>query len=94
MYPITKPTPWANPHDPDDAPEVTADVLNGWKKASKPRSQRPVRKIIFTIRSHDQGWGGNNGDKGTFAGSCTWFEVGLERLAATRHGRYYLSRSP
>ena len=39
----------------------------------------PCRRIVFTIRSHDQGWGGDPGDAGTYNGSWTWFEVGLER---------------
>ncbi|KAK5656386.1 hypothetical protein OQA88_4767 [Cercophora sp. LCS_1] len=39
----------------------------------------PCRKIVFTIRSHDQGWGGDYADKGTYNHSWTWFEAGLER---------------
>ncbi|KAL2150194.1 hypothetical protein VTH82DRAFT_7870 [Thermothelomyces myriococcoides] len=39
----------------------------------------PCRRIVFTIRSHDQGWGGGWGDQGTFNRSWTWFEAGLER---------------
>lgn len=39
----------------------------------------PCRRIVFTIRSRDQGWGGQWGDRGTYNGSWTWFEVGLER---------------
>ncbi|KAL1841056.1 hypothetical protein VTJ49DRAFT_7440 [Mycothermus thermophilus] len=39
----------------------------------------PCRRIVFTFRSYDQGWGGNAADRGTYRGSWTWFEVGLER---------------
>ncbi|GAB1311556.1 hypothetical protein MFIFM68171_01766 [Madurella fahalii] len=44
---------------------------------------RPCRRIIFTIRSRDQGWGGLHADRGTYHGSWTWFEVGLERWCKT-----------
>ncbi|ROT41011.1 hypothetical protein SODALDRAFT_330730 [Sodiomyces alkalinus F11] len=44
--------------------------------------ERPVRKIVFTLRSRDQGWGGEAKDRGTFEGSWTWFEAGLERFEA------------
>jgi len=40
----------------------------------------PARKIVFTLRSHDQGWGGQSADHGTYHGSWTWFDVGLERF--------------
>lgn len=39
----------------------------------------PCRRIVFTIRSHDQGWGGDFEHQGTFQGSWTWFEAGVER---------------
>ena len=43
--------------------------------------QRPCRKIVFTITSHDQGWASNAArDRGSYRGSCTWFEAGLERF--------------
>ncbi len=40
---------------------------------------QPCRRIVFTTKSHDQGWGGNPADGGTYNGSWTWFEAGLER---------------
>ena len=44
-----------------------------------PLLRNPVRKIVFTIKSRDQGWGGGaNG--ATYHGSYTWFEAGLERF--------------
>ncbi|KUI60836.1 hypothetical protein VP1G_08041 [Cytospora mali] len=42
--------------------------------------EHPCRKIVFTIRSRDQGWGGSPPDRGTYRGSWTWFEAGLERF--------------
>lgn len=36
---------------------------------------------MFTITSHDQGWGGGRAEyRGTYLGSYTWFEAGLERF--------------
>jgi len=42
----------------------------------------PARKVVFTIVSRDQGWGGSAADQGTYHGSWTWFEAGLERFDA------------
>ncbi|PYH92791.1 ankyrin [Aspergillus ellipticus CBS 707.79] len=43
----------------------------------------PVRRIIFTIVSHDQGWSNDNPmnlrTRGTYIGSRTWFDAVLER---------------
>ncbi|KAF3010267.1 hypothetical protein E8E14_001822 [Neopestalotiopsis sp. 37M] len=44
--------------------------------------ESPCRKIVFKIDSHDQGWGGNRGDEGTFKGSWTWFDAGIDRFAS------------
>ncbi|KAK3694233.1 hypothetical protein B0T22DRAFT_65038 [Podospora appendiculata] len=43
--------------------------------------EHPCRKIVFTIKSCDQGWGGQAIHQGTYHGSCTWFEAGLERCS-------------
>lgn len=43
----------------------------------------PCRRIVFTIKSSDQGWGGAFGDRHTYNGSWTWFEAGLERWCKT-----------
>lgn len=51
-----------------------------WASENSPRGRNPCRKIVFTITSHDQGWGGNVADRGTFNGSFTWFDAGLERI--------------
>ncbi|KAK0671186.1 hypothetical protein QBC41DRAFT_344855 [Cercophora samala] len=40
---------------------------------------QPCRRIVFTIRSKDQGWGGELENQDTYNGSWTWFEAGLER---------------
>jgi len=44
-----------------------------------PLITHPCRKIVFTIRSRDQGWGGDQQDHDTYHGSWTWFEAGVER---------------
>jgi hypothetical protein len=50
--------------------------------------KNPCRKIVFTIRSHDQGWGGDPQNKGTYKGSYTWFDAGLERFDAAEGGKF------
>ncbi|KAK4649063.1 uncharacterized protein QC761_115700 [Podospora bellae-mahoneyi] len=40
---------------------------------------QPCRRIVFIIRSKDQGWGGEYHNQNTYNGSWTWFEAGLER---------------
>ncbi|KAH6885254.1 hypothetical protein B0T10DRAFT_550559 [Thelonectria olida] len=47
-----------------------------------PKLVNPVRKIVFSIRSRDQGHGGEPGSRGTYTGSWTWFEAGLEKFEA------------
>ncbi|KAL6817315.1 hypothetical protein J3E69DRAFT_345158 [Trichoderma sp. SZMC 28015] len=42
----------------------------------------PVRKIVFRIRSHDQGWTTDE-RTGPFIDAKTWFEVGLEKFDAS-----------
>lgn len=51
-----------------------------------PRLVHPVRKIVFNLKSKDQGWvgGANGAHRGTFQGSWTWFEAGLERFDASQ----------
>ncbi|RDL41635.1 uncharacterized protein BP5553_01614 [Venustampulla echinocandica] len=65
---------------------LTDEVLKGWEATSNPREKFPCRKIVFTIRSRDQGWGGSSADRGSYRGSFTWFDVGLERMIAYREG--------
>lgn len=61
---------------------TTPKILEAWRKLSMPDTQleHPCRKIVFNIRSHDQGWGGRHVDHGTYEGSFTWFDVGLQQL--------------
>ncbi|KAJ4854908.1 uncharacterized protein T069G_10466 [Trichoderma breve] len=42
----------------------------------------PVRKIVFRIRSHDQGWTTDE-RTGPFIDAKTWFEAGIERFDAS-----------
>lgn len=79
---FSKQKPHAAPHsepDPDLEAKRTT-LLKQWVSQSTPRSGNPCRKIVFTIKSHDQGWGGDRADRGTYHGSFTWFDAGLERL--------------
>jgi len=41
--------------------------------------QGHVKMVVFTARSHDQGWSDNRGDWGTYKNSYTWFEVAIKR---------------
>ncbi|KFH45648.1 hypothetical protein ACRE_035730 [Hapsidospora chrysogenum ATCC 11550] len=46
-----------------------------------PKLEHPVRKIVFTIKSRDQGFGGpRRRGPGPYDASWTWFEAGLERF--------------
>lgn len=69
----------------DDA--ATEQVLKHWESVSSARGF-PCRKAVFTLKSNDQGWGGIFADQGTYNGSWTWFDVGLERMIAFRDGKY------
>jgi hypothetical protein len=81
-YPAIPSPPW---HEPGDFPHnVTQEVIDSWTRDAKPRGEVPCKKIVFTIKSHDQGWGGPAGCRGTYKGSSTWFDVGLETLSGTR----------
>jgi hypothetical protein len=79
-YTTLKPRPFPETKEvPNDA---TEEVHNQWSLKSQPRGEHPCRKIVFTIKSHDQGWGGTANHKGTYEGSYTWFDVGLEQTSA------------
>ncbi|KHJ34311.1 hypothetical protein EV44_g5308 [Erysiphe necator] len=62
----------------NSSPECTRRNLIYWAEESKMRGEFPCRKIVFTLQSHDQGWGGIDGCKGTYSNSFTWFDVGKE----------------
>ncbi|KAK4103349.1 hypothetical protein N658DRAFT_494680 [Parathielavia hyrcaniae] len=59
--------------------EFSADDFQTLIASPIPLLAHPCRRIVFTTRSHDQGWGGDHNDRGTYYGSWTWFEAGLER---------------
>jgi hypothetical protein len=80
------------PHGQDDSPidtrppkpqppgnEFSADDFQELVAAPTALLAQPCRRIVFTIKSHDQGFGGGYDDRGTYNGSWTWFEAGLER---------------
>ncbi|PHH81796.1 hypothetical protein CDD82_7838 [Ophiocordyceps australis] len=71
-----KPLPLAREHEP----QFFARLVD----YPTPRLLHPCRKIVFTIRSHDQGWGGDADTQGTYRSSWTWFEAGLERFDASQ----------
>ncbi|KAH6604446.1 hypothetical protein Trco_007892 [Trichoderma cornu-damae] len=53
-------------------------------KYPTPRLARPVRKIVFTFKSQDQGWASDPGDaESPYSKSWTWFEAGLEKFDAS-----------
>lgn len=52
----------------------------------------PVRKIVFRIRSHDQGWTTDE-RTGPFIDAKTWFEVGLEKFDASHECKFNFSRA-
>jgi hypothetical protein len=69
--------------EPSDAVQaMTLRILNQWKSRSLPRGDYPFRKVVFTIKSKDQGWVDRRGIRGTYEGSYTWFDVGLEQIQA------------
>lgn len=70
-----RPQPVGEEFSADDFQELVATPIS--------LLSHPCRRIIFTIQSHDQGWGGDLGDRGTYRGSWTWFEAGLERWCKT-----------
>lgn len=62
--------------------EHSVEIFQKWIAAPEHIVSHPVRKIVFTFSCRDQGWGGDPADWGTFSGSWTWFDVGLERFDA------------
>ena len=46
----------------------------------EPTLRRPVRQVVWTLRSHDQGWSGEAREThGTYRSSYTWFEADVHR---------------
>lgn len=79
------PQPW--PEERNVPNSCKEEVLREWAKISQPRGAHPCRKIVFTLLSHDQGWGGGQ-SIGHYDGSYTWFDVGKEELSAFREGEW------
>ncbi|KAF5021953.1 hypothetical protein F66182_5993 [Fusarium sp. NRRL 66182] len=69
-----KPRPLSKEHDPSYFAKLA--------KYPTPKLLHPVRKIVFSIRSKDQGWGGDAENRHTYNGAWTWFEAGLEKFDA------------
>ncbi|KAK2048784.1 hypothetical protein LZ31DRAFT_515589 [Colletotrichum somersetense] len=68
---------------PTEVPEAPREYFVG-SMERPPMLTHPVRKIVFKIRSRDQGWGGGFADRGTYRGSWSWFEAGLEKFDKDR----------
>jgi len=69
-----KPLPLSREHDP----RFFANLVD----YPTPPLARPVRKVVFSIKSRDQGRGGIRRLAGTYQSTWTWFEAGLERFDA------------
>lgn len=77
-YNLAYPFPWPDSSKPPkDVPE---QVLNQLRSKFHSRGEHPCRKIVFTLKSHDQGWADDISNKGTYVSSWTWFDVGLEKM--------------
>lgn len=55
----------------DRTPYLLSDPIKG--------TRFPVQQIIIDIWSHDQGWSSYPQDHGTYRGSWTWFDLGIQR---------------
>jgi hypothetical protein len=66
--------------------EATPEYFSRLLVASMPTLEHPVRKIVFTIKSHDQGWASQQ--RHTYKSSWTWFEAGLERFDAKQENHH------
>ncbi|KXH41680.1 hypothetical protein CSAL01_09931 [Colletotrichum salicis] len=86
--PVTEPLRNLTLLEPTSSPtemvsEAPREYFTGSMKAP-PTLTHPVRKIVFKLRSKDQGWGGGHGDRGSYRGSWSWFEAGLEKFDKER----------
>lgn len=86
-YTTMEPKPW--PESREFPNNATTEVYNSWEKSTLPRGEHPCRKIVFTIKSRDQGWGGG-AHRGTYNDSFTWFDMGLEKVSAFRESEKFL----
>lgn len=62
--------------------EYPKERLEDFMDEPKATIVHPARKVVFNITSCDQGWGGDHNEHGTYNGSWTWFDAGLERFDA------------
>ncbi|EPE08391.1 hypothetical protein F503_01174 [Ophiostoma piceae UAMH 11346] len=75
-----QPLPNSDSAHPGHDSTCLPDTIQGWLPAQQPKPvEHPCRKIVFTIVSRDQGWANNQQDRGTYKGSYSWFDAGLER---------------
>lgn len=79
-YNLTKPHPWQDPIKPPK--DISEQVLHQLRSKFHPQGNHPCRKVVFTLRSHDQGWGDDLSNRGSYRSSYTWFDAGLEKLIA------------
>ncbi|KAK6224264.1 hypothetical protein QIS74_02591 [Colletotrichum tabaci] len=86
--PVTEPLRNLTLLEPTSSPtEVVSEAPREYFTGSMdqpPMLTHPVRKIVFKIRSKDQGWGSTVGDRDSYRGSWSWFEVGLEKFDKDR----------
>lgn len=68
---LTRPVPYTDGCEPNDFVENLRGAF--------PELLHPVRKIVFTVESRDQGWSSRE-RSGQYINSWTWFEAGLERF--------------
>ena len=64
------------------ASAVFGDGGKGEDELPEPWSRHPARRVVFRLRSHDQGWSSEQG-RGTYANSWTGFDAGVERYHPT-----------
>ncbi|PYH99501.1 hypothetical protein BO71DRAFT_479426 [Aspergillus ellipticus CBS 707.79] len=48
------------------------------------RTVHPCRRVIFSLLSHDQGWGGGIRNRGQYEGSYSWFDTEIIHAAHQR----------
>lgn len=83
-YRAMKPSTW--PADDEFSNDGSEAIMRYFHSKPLFRTEHPCKKIVFSFKSHDQGWGGDPGSHGTYHGSYTWFDVGLERFCTTKSG--------
>ncbi|KAK0730317.1 hypothetical protein B0H67DRAFT_477457 [Lasiosphaeris hirsuta] len=90
-FPRWPPRERAESHHPPTPPKPVGDefpveTFQELIASPVPTLAHPCRKIVFTIQSRDQGWSGERQYHGTYNGSWTWFEAGIERWSRDESG--------